>query len=369
MMIVMIVGENESGAAELKARLHQAGVDCPQGSIISIETAQTLLEAGQPVEVLFVLESDSPARLTEHVRALRSATRAAIVAVGHGIDTSGVLDVVRAGASDYLDTAGNGYSDLAIVLDRSKAGGPRSTPPGKAICIVAASGGCGTSTLAVNLGAALGKPNRACCLIDLKLRGGDLATLLNLPAQRTIVDLIVKGNLLDAALFRQTLIEHAGHMQILASPPLLSDHGCIGARVVTQILEFARAMFPFVVVDLEDVVHREQICAVRNCDVLLIVLRLDFPCLFRARRMLDYFRQKGIDTAKIHLVANRVVASSMRIQTKAIEGLGMSFLEYLPEDQAAMIPSVNIGNPVVLETPQARIAKSYSRLADLLLTL
>lgn len=368
-MIALIATNDEARAVGLQERLHRAEIDCPRSSIVSVPMAKNLLKAGKSVDLLFVMDGEGTQQLTENIRALRTATAAAIVAVGPDAATEHVLSAIRAGACDYINAGGNLDSDVPAVVTRLRAAIPAESSAGTTICIVAASGGCGVSTLAVNLSVCLGRAQQECCLIDLKVRGGDLATLLNLRGQHTIVDLCFQGERLDETMFRQTLLPHTGHVKLLAAPPLLSDQGNIDSQVVAQVFALAGKSFPYVVIDLEDVVHREQARAVRDCHALLIVLRLDFPCIVRTRRLLDYLREAEIDMNKVKLVVNRVGNVSLLPRKQALEALGAPIFHVLPEDEKAMLTSVNVGNPVVLEAPQSPIAKAYRRLAELLQTI
>lgn len=366
-MKAILVGDNDERAIAFQGQLARGGVECSRASILSFEAARTLLQAGQPVDLLFLLAGgEGWPRLTEQVRSLRSIGRAALIAVGHGGEAPQVLQLIRAGAADYLDLAGDLEHDLGALLDRLRVATGGTQRRGQSICVVAASGGCGTSSVVVNLGAALASAAEPCCLIDLQVRGGDLATLLNLRPQHTLVDLCKQGQRVDASMFRQTLLAHPSHLQLLAAPSVLDDYRSIAAHVVSQVCDLARSTFPYVLIDLEDVVHSEQSRSVLDCDHLIVVLRLDFPCLLRTRRMLGHLRDSGVDTAKVRLVANRNGSSAALSPKKVTEALGLPIFHSLPDDQAAMLVAANVGNPVVLESPHAAVSKSFKRLAQLL---
>jgi pilus assembly protein CpaE len=369
LMIVLVSGNDEVLGFELQEGLQRAGQACSRADVLSLEAARTLLRGGHPATRVFVVAGSGLDRLADAVRQLRVATRAPLVAVSRGGPVAQVLDVIRAGASDYLDAQGNLCTELPALLARLREREGGAPQRGKTICVAAASGGCGASTLAVNLAAALAGPGRAACLIDLNVRGGDLATLLNLQPQHTLVDLCFQGQRLDETMFQHALLPHPGHMALLAAPPVLGDQGGVDSEVVAQVCSLATDLFPHVVIDLEDVVHREQARAVRDCDLLLVALRFDFPCILRTRRLLDFVREGGIPAEKIRLVANRCGQIGELPQRKAVEALGLPLFHSLPEDHAVMLASVNVGNPVVLEAPHSKVSKAFRRLAELVISL
>jgi pilus assembly protein CpaE len=364
-MLTMIVGTDDALGLQLIGSLDRAGVPSQRDDLVSVEAARIRLKTGAPVDLVLVATTSSD-QLPPAVRALRGMTVAPLIGISRSGPTQTVLEVIRAGADDYLDAANGLDKELVSLLSRLRETRLSQNSRGKSICIAAASGGCGRSTLAVNLAASLASPGNAACLIDLNVRGGDLATHLNLRAQHTIVDLCFQGQRLDETMFQHALLPHPANMALLAAPGVIGDHAGWDSEVVAQVFELARSFFPIVVTDLEDVVHREQARAVRDCDLLIVALRLDFPCILRTRRLLDYLRESGVEVDKLRVVVNRFGGGGDLPQRKAVEALGVPIFHCIPDDPTAVMTSINVGNPVVLEAPQSKVAKSFQRLAELL---
>jgi pilus assembly protein CpaE len=103
--------------------------------------------------------------------------------------------------------------------------------------------------------------------------------------------------------------------------------------------------------------------ALRQADVILLVLRLDFTSLRNARRTLDHLEHVGIDKERVRLVVNRYRRPKEVPVAKAEEALGVKFFHFVPDDPWAVNRANNNGVPVVLEAPSARVSKSVTRLA------
>ena len=88
-------------------------------------------------------------------------------------------------------------------------------------------------------------------------------------------------------------------------------------------LTFARASFPFVVVDLDHSFREEQWVVLRQSDVILIVLRLDFSSLRNARRAIEHLEAQGVGRDKLRLVVNRYGQPQEVPAAKAEEALGL----------------------------------------------
>jgi pilus assembly protein CpaE len=215
----------------------------------------------------------------------------------------------------------------------------------------------------VNLAAAIAGEHGRCGLLDLNLRGGDLATLLGLKARHSLTDLCGRPQL-DQAMFEQSLTLHPTGIRLLASPTMLENVGNFDVAIVEQIVDMAALSFPFVVADLEDVFHREQFRVVANCDVLLLALRLDFVSLVRTGRTLMYLQREGVEMAKVKLVANRHCAAIDVPLRKAQEALGRPIAQAIPDNPKVMVAANNMGSPAVCDAPTSNVAKALRELAQ-----
>ncbi|ADB14826.1 response regulator receiver protein [Pirellula staleyi DSM 6068] len=366
-MLALVAGHDDLLASRIATRLSKAGIECPRASCVPLEQARALLHAGMNPDLLF-LNCNSPTdRVDDLIHRYRETTGGSgtVVAIGKGLGMTRILELIRTGASDYLDAGGDLDAELDALIARLRMSS-QGRGKGQAICVLSASGGSGASSIAANLAISLAKQRGSACLIDLKLRGGDLATLMNLKPRHTIVDLCFQGERLDHAMFDSALLPHPSGVKLLAAPTLLTDHAGVDVETISQVFKLAATDFPYVVLDLEDVVHREQQRAIASSDLLIVVLRLDFPCILRTRRMLAYLREMQIDPSRIRVVANRFGNSTELPQRKAQEALGMPIFHALPEDSEAMLAAVNLGNPAVLERPASKVSKAMQKLADMI---
>lgn len=363
-MQALIVSEIEQRGQSLAATLTELGVDCPRSQVVGLQRALGLIREGKTFSLIVADCPEQYGDAIQLITQLRTATAIPLVAAGSTSRVNEILSLLRSGATDYADLQGNIVADLKQILTRlrSEQGGQH----GRMTCVLSSSGGCGASNLATNLGAALGTGPAPACLVDLNFRGGDLATLLNVQPRHTLVDLCCQGQLLDEAVFQQALVHCSPALKLLAAPPLLTRFSGIDLDAVAEVLRMARGSFRQLVVDLEDTLHPEQAHAIRCCDQLLILLRLDFPCLLRARRIMNELQQAGVDPAKLLLVASRVGGAKSLSQKQVVEALGQPVFHCLPEDESVMLTSVNVGNPAVLETPRSRISQAYRKLAELI---
>ena len=340
---------------------------CSSCQVMSHESALVALQGRQeqtPLLVCFV----SPAIRDEDIDLLKqlslaSRQRAQVVAVSSGYDPNTILRVMRSGAVDYLDIDKSLDKDLANLIERLKANQIDPSRPNKLFSVVAPVGGAGTSLIAVNLAVLCAQKDGECGLLDLHLRGGDLARLLQLSPRYTLASLAGKANV-DMTMFRQSVVPHSSGVQLLASPEPFSDYRQITPPLVHRVVQCARATFPYVIVDLEDAEHPEQVRLLAASDQIIIPLRPDLVSLYRTLKFLEYLNRANVAADHITIVANRVGQPDELPTRRMAEILGLPINHKIPEDPVGANRSFNVGVPLVLANPKGDTAIRLGRLAD-----
>lgn len=366
-MKAALVGLHEPDLTNFRSIAVRGGVECPNSLALTYDAAlKQLLTQTALCDLIFLNCAMPPEDAAAMIYRLRRQSQASVVAVGNGFAAEQVLRLIRCGASDYLDFKNPRAleEDMLAMIGRMRQDSHSGNSKGRIISVVSASGGCGVSTLSVNLSIALAKKMGTCGLIDLKLRGGDLAVLMNVMPRHTILDVCKQRDQLDATLVEQCLVKHPSGVHLLASPPFLESQGHFDPEVLSRALQLVAANHPYTVVDIEDVFHREQQETLTSSDQLIVVMRLDFPCLLRTQKMLQYLEQIGVSPSTISLVVNRFGPDAQLSEKQCCEALGRSIGHYLPEDYAAMISAVNVGNPVVLELPSAKVSRAIFNMSE-----
>ncbi|MFO0841666.1 MAG: hypothetical protein U0797_04590 [Gemmataceae bacterium] len=317
-----------------------------------------------PVDLLVITLSPDLERALEVLGDLRVRTEGRILAVGPTNDPKLVLRALRSGADDFLDEA-DAAGEVTSAITRKRSGEFPALAPeaGRVIAVLASSGGSGASTLAANVATALAREHKRAALLDLKLESGDLAALLDLKPTHTLADLCQNAARMDRIMFERSLVKHASGVHLLAAPRLFADIPLVTPEGVRQAVGLARSSFPYVVADLDHPSRPEQMQVLRQAEVTLLVLRLDFPSLRNTQRTLEFIQQAGLDPNAVRLVVNRYGQAKEIHYAKAEEALGRKIFHYIPDDPKAVNRANNNGVPVVLESPSAKVSRSVLTLA------
>jgi pilus assembly protein CpaE len=361
MMQISIVSDHESISGRIGQVLLFGGYECPSSHVVPISRAMQHLAQARSQLVVLVLSPDPERALDLLEKLARDKEEHRVLAVGPA-SSKLVLRALRGGADDYVDEV-ELEAELDAALKRQKEEGSKQDEAGRTIAVLAPSGGSGSSTLAVNVATVLAKEHKEVGLIDLKLESGDLGALLDLKPTYTLADLSQNIDRVDKTMFERSLVRHASGVHLLASPRLYADITAVTPEGVRRALDLARALFPYVVIDLDHSFRAVQMEALRQADIVLLVLRLDFASLRNARRTLDHLEPLGIDKERVRLVVNRYGQPKEVPAVKAEEALGVKIFHFIPDDPRVVNRANNNGVPVVLEAPSTRVSKSVTRLA------
>ena len=362
-MAILIVSDCQTKATRLRHHLTQSGYDCSLANVVAIDAARQVASSvrPQPELIVFVLSQDHDRALTV-LRQLREAVETPILAVGPR-DPNLILCMLHAGVNDYLDEASDFQNDLTSALSRLLESASKRSTSGRLITIVGANGGCGRTFFATNLAVELAKTHGRCGLFDMDVAGADVATCLNLKPRHSIADLCHNLDKLDQKMFEQSLVEHQSGVFVLAAPEEWEEARFISVEGLQKVIRFGKALFPHVVVDLNSLWLGGNAPILLQSSTVLLLMRLDFPGIRNAHRVLTAIDRAGVDPNKVQLIAARYGRPKEISGSQAESVLGMKIRHCLPEDAHTVNSCVNCGVSVMQEAPSSAIGKAIEAVA------
>ncbi len=321
---------------------------------------------------IVLVAPDAPDRALDVIQRLRRTDVKHLLAVGPATDPKLILKTLQVGADLFLDET-ELEAELAPALARlqgrdfrPEAGSPApASRPRQLFAVVGAGGGCGASTVAVNLAAVFAREYGTAHLIDLNLARADLASLLDVTPQYTLTDLAANENRLDRALYEKLLARHPAGTTLLAAPRELADADLISPANINQALTFAQELFTEVVVDLESCHRPEHVTVLERATTVLLVTRLTFTAVRGTRRAVDHLKALGIHGQRVRVVVNQYGSPDELPLDEAEDSLGLPLPDRIPYDPANVCPANDAGQPVALRNPTAKAAQAIARLVGL----
>ena len=291
-------------------------------------------------------------------RAMRSGMRDVL---GAPVDTGQLNEAVRRVSQTLASPARGATAGTPIPsLD-----GEEPKAPGRVITVFSTKGGAGKSVLASNLGVLLAqRAEGTVALVDADLQFGDIAVMLKLAPQHTIVDAVGSYDRLDQGFLESLLATHQpSGLKVLPAPlePAFADQ--IGAEQMNTIIGLLRTFCDYVVVDTPAYFNDVVLGLIEESDDVLLVAGMDIPNIKNVKIGLQTLRLLNTPMNKIHLILNRA-NSKVKLEVSEVERTLQVKADALIPSDVVVPQSVNKGTPVVIDAPRSSIAKSLETLAD-----
>jgi pilus assembly protein CpaE len=306
-------------------------------------------------------------KLIEQVREI--TPDCAVLVVSSSTDGQLILKAMRAGAKEFL-TQPVKVEDLLAALDRINAAkygsGDGRNRTCHVIAVCGATGGVGSTSLAVNLGCMLAaEPRNSAVLVDLDLALGDADVFLDAIPDYTLVDVAQNISRLDFTLLKRSLTKHASGLYLLPRPVQLQDGTMVTPEDLTRVLGLLKASFTHMILDLSKSYSPLDVVALKSAKDILLVTQLDLPCLRNVvRLMLSFNEVEGLKD-KTKIVVNRVGLETGVISLKkAQETMGRDIFWQLPNDYRTMVEVRNNGVPLTEQAPRAGITQAIAALVE-----
>jgi len=348
-------------------------------AIVVVEEFQTLAEAisagpaRHPDLVITEIPYDpvakDVARAVSGVEALiRSVPEAAVFATGPMVSADMVLQVIRAGAIEFLTRPVEREALLGALekVARLRRGSMSARQMGRIISVYSTKGGLGVTTMATNLAVCLAEvAPGGTILVDLDTRQSDIATCLDLRPTYSVLDALDNLERLDESYLRGLLIKHSSGLMVLPGPTRM-ERTHLGAEQVRTGLEIIRSCFANVVLDLRHDMDAGTIAALEASDTVLFLTGLDVCALRSGSAGLSMFRQLGLNLQRVQVIVMREGTGTDVTPKNARESLGVPIAWKTPSDYHTVVAAINSGQPVVTAAPRSRIAKNLRQLAGTL---
>ncbi|MBF8289414.1 MAG: Response regulatory protein [Chloroflexi bacterium] len=357
----------------------------PDHEVTTVADADAGILADANADVV-VVDLDGPARRTvdacRAVRESKSLTTVPILAISQTDDVEERIELLEAGVDDVIARPFDAreldarVEALILRVQRSRdVKGGRSESPvitfrdrgeRRVVCVFSPKGGVGTTTVAVNIAAALAAANPdQVAIVDLDVQFGQVATHLNVAAQQSIVDLCRDSSALrDAGVLKSFLARHPSGLFVLAAAATPEGADVVTASAVQQILETATRTFTHVVVDAgSELDPRSEAVLTRATDVVIVVTP-EFPALKAVHAFREILNASGGQVAETSFVLNNIFAREILKLRDIEEALETKVSMTIPYDAFAFLKGVNEGVPVVIGAPRTAAAEQLSRLAQ-----
>jgi Flp pilus assembly CpaE family ATPase len=254
------------------------------------------------------IDEDPPQILFELTKTVTAHPDIPFVVLAEQFDEKLVLQAMQAGARHFLRKSSIG-PELDTVLGRLLLHEPaRVSRLGDVVAVFSCSGGCGTTTTAVNVAAELQLAGAgSVLLVDLDPHYGSVASCLGVEGKYGIANILDRADTIDRHLVESSVIPYREGLDVLLSPAaaLADRYKPMNYENLLHTLDACRESHRYVVLDAPRLPHRALVDLASVARVAVIVLRLSLRDVAHAKNLIALLTEQGMAPDRILIVANQ----------------------------------------------------------------
>jgi len=281
------------------------------------------------------------------------------------------------GANDYL-TKPTHPSELQARVkallaraNEKKGNSPssRDESQGFVIGILAARGGLGATTLAVNLAAGLHTRTKSDVIVAEMLPGrGALALELGVSANKGLSDLLSTTKLSDISRdsIKESLVHHGSGLKLLLASDRPRDMHLIGQNanyeaLVSKLGGLAR----FVALDLGAGLQPFTQSVLAHCDEMLVVLEGNPNTIINTKALIEDLVAFGVNARNVSVILNNRIRSDTQLPTSQVQAkLGHEIITTLTPAPELLVQATRMQTPAVLCQPDSLTTRQVNKIVE-----
>jgi pilus assembly protein CpaE len=373
---VLIIDQDPQARFEVKQLVRQAQLGFAGEAGFGTEGVSLASEA--KADVIFCGVGRPPDRALQTIGALLDALpETPVIAYARQEDVEVVRQTMLAGARDFLvvptevDRLLNSVRSVLESEERKRlrlSGQAKAIgPKGLIVAVFGAKGGVGKTTVATNLGVALASGlGQSTVLLDADDSFGDVAAMLDMRPDRSVVDLIRELDKVERATVTDYLVRHPSGLWILPAPRDSLLWRSITPEQYRRVVEVVARRFDIVLIDSAAVLSDLSLMVLEQSNVVLWVTSTDFSSINNSLLGLEALQKMNYPESRVRLLLNVTNSDDGVRPAKIEEVLKRQFFWTVPYDRQVRA-GAQVGTPVVLSSPDSIGAKAIVQLAQALI--
>ncbi len=236
---------------------------------------------------------------------------------------------------------------------------------GQVVVLFGSKGGVGTTSLGINLAIAIQQQRQSAriAIVDCSTEFGDLAVLLNLNVNRSLIDL-VEVEELEAQYINDVFIPHTSGIKAMPNPTPAQAELVTGEKI-KRILPVLRRQFDFIFFDTRPTFTEPILTLLDDADTIVLVTTADIPAIRNARLFFEVTDQLGYSSDKVKLVLNKYDPAGSVLAQAIQSSIKHPIVAEIPRDDRLVGNSIQQGLPYVMSHARSDVGAAVVRLARL----
>jgi pilus assembly protein CpaE len=267
-----------------------------------------------------------------------------IIAIHRTCEAQILRDTMRLGIREFLsdpfelEQLMDSIEHVKALLQRKPTAHDSTS---QLFCFLPSKAGVGTSTLALNISAALARrPTTRVLLSDFDLNSGMTRFLLNLRNEYSIIDAVEHSLHMDENLWPQ-LVTTMDQLDVLHAGRVNPNLRVEGAQI-RSLVEFMRRNYSALCFDLSGNLEKYSIELMQESKRILLVVTPEIPSLHLAREKLSFLRGFDLES-RVGVVLNRFHKKARFTKDQVEELLGQPVIQTFANDYSGVTKAMTAG--------------------------
>lgn len=264
-----------------------------------------------------------------------------------------LLGAMRAGAAQVVPLP-IGSEDFRAAMDSISQQFGHAASLNQAIAISGVTGGCGATSLAINLAYELSSQhNQSVILSELSLQIGKLAAYLDVNPTHTTFDLLTAGERLDAMTVQRALTRVSDRFDILVGEYRQITPINVSVNDIIRLVDLSRTLANFAIFDVPCTYDDTYFETLALADQIVLVGEQKIPSI-RTLKLVCEALDRIDGLRKLHIVINRYDPKMPGFGAERLQNLlGKAEILTISNDYASVMASINHGRPLRQESPRS----------------
>lgn len=234
---------------------------------------------------------------------------------------------------------------------------------GTIVTIFGAKGGIGKTTIATNLATALVRTTGSTVvLVDMDTRFGDVAIMMDVAVEQSIADVARHLDEMNRDKIRDYLVQHHSGAYVLPAPLHPSEWRNLTPQHIEKIVELLAQSHDYVIIDTPGTFNEIIATTLEQASLILLITSMDIASIKDTALALEMLRAASVSEDKVKLTINHCTSANSLREDDVQRVLEYEVFWRIPHD-LAVSSSTQLGQPIVLTRPYARVARSITELA------
>jgi pilus assembly protein CpaE len=366
----MLVTRDDAAAEVVQRVVEESGAFDFKGAYQDLSQVRGQLSPSKIQAVIVDIDPDPPQILRSVASICHVAPETLVLVVCESLKKELLLEAMRAGARHFLEKkklADNLLEELLSVIPNGEEK-KHATSGSVVVPVFSAGGGCGATTIAINLASELRiLSERPVLAIDLDVCYGAVSTYLGIKSKYGISNVLdPKKNVIDADLVRSSAYTYKEDFHVLTSP---ADGQSMGAGALpyenlTPALEACRRIYGYTVIDAPRLPQAAFTDLGKLSDLVVVAFQLTVKDVNTTRLMVSSLVQAGIARERIIPLANRVKKRGPLVRFEDTKrALGLSSCISIRSDWRKAMKSANHAKPLAEAARRSRLRRDIREFA------